>query len=155
MTQHDPGAVVLAEIGALQAQIGRADAKAAMLLATDGVLIALIGPTIATALPGGVAAAGWIAVAMLAASALVLLAAVYPMLPRLPGSLVDQAAMSAAQVAAAVTDSEQLLLTRAAQVPGLSRMALAKYRLIRASMWPLAGGLVLVVAAQAVAVLTR
>jgi hypothetical protein len=146
-------AAITADIAAARTELGRVDAKASTLLAVEGVLIALLVPVLLAPATGAVIGRPIVAllITLLVLSAGTLLVAVYPRLPRLPGSLADLADMTPAQVAAAYADPAGVLQARAAQLPGLNQLAVAKYRMLRTAMFPLFGAGVLLLAALAVA----
>ncbi|NUR59414.1 MAG: hypothetical protein HOV87_12210 [Catenulispora sp.] len=141
MTPDQPTAErIAAAITDVRTELGRVDAKAGTLLGIVGVLIGLVGSVLLTQLQNGAAVLGWLSVAILAASAGALLVAIYPRLPRLAGSLSDQAAMTVDQVRDAYADVDSVLQARAAQLPGMARLALIKYRTVQLASWLLGLG---------------
>jgi hypothetical protein len=150
----DQAPTIAEDIAVARAELVRIDGKAGTLLGIEGVLIALLAPQVL----GDPTAASSIGrpltallIVLLMVSSAILAASIYPRLPRLPGSLLDQATMTPAQVTAAYADPAGIQQTRAAQLPGLTRMALSKYRLMRAAMLVLAAAGVVMLVALAVA----
>ncbi|MEV6967596.1 Pycsar system effector family protein [Hamadaea sp. NPDC051192] len=139
-----------AAISDARTELGRVDAKAGTLLGIDGVLLGLVGSVLLTQLQGAAAVLGWLAESLYAASAAALLVAVYPRLPRLPGSLYDQSTMTPAQLAESYADADAVIAHRAGQLPGMARLALAKYRNVQQAVWLLAAGVAVLLVTLAV-----
>jgi hypothetical protein len=130
MSEHN---VLTAEIADVQAQIGRADTKASMLLAGSLTSVSVGVAVIAkTALPVSVSVGAYLTVALVTVSVTLLLTAIRPALAGNHGFMrwANTPDPTALMNNRAATDRE-IAVYEAQRLIGLSRMARRKYRLIR------------------------
>ncbi|WP_220729504.1 Pycsar system effector family protein [Streptomyces radicis] len=142
---RDVDAALGEAFGEVQGQIARTDTKASILLAVIGASLAVLGSAgsaVTLPLVGGIAAG--LGTALLVAAAGLLLAVIRPrLLPAAPGTLTHWATLDAEAFRAEVVVDH-----RAAAVPALARMAVAKYRALQRAIDCIrAGGALLAIAA--------
>lgn len=151
-TLNNVGTDLTTAIAEARAELGRVDAKAGSLLATAGVLAALVGSLLVTQLPTAAAIVAVAAVACFCGSTVLLLLAIRPRLPRLPGSLADNLGYTAEDLLERFADPEHQL-RRGEQLIGLSKLAVTKFQLLRPAGDLLVVGIGLLVVALAVSLL--